>query len=428
MLGARLREAAGATRSRSCRWRSSGSSSSTRSSTRSTSASSTGGSSGRRRRRSGTYNYAKVLHDPVFHIALKNIAEYTAGGRAARDGARALARARRQPEDPRSQLLPRPRSTSRRSPRRSRSRRSSSTSSARTGCSTTSSASARTGSGTRAPSLWAIVGLNAWTTSGTVMLFYLAALQAIPDDVYEAAALDDTGAWRTFWKITFPLLRPAHFFCLVVFGIGALKLFDQAFIVSGGTGGPNYSTTTPILYIYHAGVRGLRLRRRRGGRRHLLRHHLRPHGRRSASRSAGRRPHDAADVGCERRAVHPAARPVGGRPQGPALRPLRSSSLRLLRAVHLDDLDVVQDDPGQRQRQRSSRTRGRPPRGARSGRDYDFPTYIKNSLFLACGHRDLQPLPLGARAATRSRDSGSPAASSCSCSCSGRSWCPTSCA
>ncbi len=99
--------------------------------------------------------------------------------------------------------------------------------------------------------LWSIVGLNAWTTAGTVMLFYLAAMQSISTDVYEAAAIDGTHAWRTFWRITFPLLRPAHFFVLVVFGIGALKLFDQSFIVSGGTGGPVYSTYTPVLYIYN---------------------------------------------------------------------------------------------------------------------------------------------------------------------------------
>ena len=98
--------------------------------------------------------------------------------------------------------------------------------------------------------LWSIVGLNAWTTSGTVMLFYLAGLQAISTDVYEAAALDNTNGWRTFWKITFPLLRPVHFFVLVVFGIGALKVFDQAYLVSGGTGGPNYATYTGVLYIY----------------------------------------------------------------------------------------------------------------------------------------------------------------------------------
>jgi multiple sugar transport system permease protein len=105
--------------------------------------------------------------------------------------------------------------------------------------------------GDTSTALWSIVGLNAWTTSGTVMLFYLAALQSIPIDVYEAAAVDGTRAWRTFWRITFPLLRPAHFFVLVVFGIGALKLFDQSFIVSGGTGGPVYSTYTPVLYIYN---------------------------------------------------------------------------------------------------------------------------------------------------------------------------------
>jgi ABC-type sugar transport system permease subunit len=103
---------------------------------------------------------------------------------------------------------------------------------------------------TASSAIWAIVGLNAWTTAGTVMLFYLAALQSIPTDVYEAAAVDNTKSWRTFWKITFPLLRPAHFFVLVIFGIGALKIFDQAFIVSGGAGGPNYATMTPVLYIY----------------------------------------------------------------------------------------------------------------------------------------------------------------------------------
>ena len=112
-----------------------------------------------------------------------------------------------------------------------------------------SSAVTAAGSGP-STALWSIVGLNAWTTAGTVMLFYLAALQAIPTDVYEAAAVDRASAWRTFWRITFPLLKPAHFFVLVVFGIGALKIFDQAFIVSGGTGGPQNSTYTTVLYIY----------------------------------------------------------------------------------------------------------------------------------------------------------------------------------
>jgi multiple sugar transport system permease protein len=102
--------------------------------------------------------------------------------------------------------------------------------------------------------LEAIVGLNAWTTSGTLMLFYLAALQSIPTDVYEAAAIDAAGTWRTFWKITFPLLKPAHFFVAVVSVIGALKLFDQAFIVSNGSGGPAGSTLTGVLYLYQVTI------------------------------------------------------------------------------------------------------------------------------------------------------------------------------
>jgi multiple sugar transport system permease protein len=99
-----------------------------------------------------------------------------------------------------------------------------------------------------------IVGLNAWTTSGTMMLFYLAALQAIPVDVYEAAAIDGAGAWRTFWKVTFPLLKPGHFFVAVVSVIGALQMFDQAFLIGTPSGGPNYSTMTMVLYLYNQAI------------------------------------------------------------------------------------------------------------------------------------------------------------------------------
>jgi len=106
--------------------------------------------------------------------------------------------------------------------------------------------------------LWSIAGLNAWTTSGTLMLFYLAALQAIPTDVYEAAAIDGAKTWRTFWKITFPLLKPGHFFVAVVSVIGALQLFDQAFFVSAGSGGPNYSTLSVVLYLYRTAIRDVR--------------------------------------------------------------------------------------------------------------------------------------------------------------------------
>ena len=198
---------------------------------------------------SGTYNYSKVLHDPVFHIALKNIAEYALAV-VPLEMALGLSLA----------LIINGKIRGRNFFRSGFYFPSIASSVAITviilylfaphgpfntffGFSTDWFGSASTVG-------WSIVGLNAWTTSGTVMIFYLAALQSIPEDVYEASALDGAGSWRTFWKITFPLLRPAHFFCLVVFGIGALKLFDQSYIVSNGTGGPNYATTTPILYIY----------------------------------------------------------------------------------------------------------------------------------------------------------------------------------
>jgi ABC-type sugar transport system permease subunit len=102
--------------------------------------------------------------------------------------------------------------------------------------------------------LESIMAVNVWTTSGTMMLFYLASLQSIPTDVYEAAAVDNAGTWRTFWKITFPLLKPGHFFVAVVSVIGCLKIFDQAYIASGGTGGPAYSTLTAVLYLYQVAI------------------------------------------------------------------------------------------------------------------------------------------------------------------------------
>jgi multiple sugar transport system permease protein len=106
--------------------------------------------------------------------------------------------------------------------------------------------------------LWSIMGLNIWTTSGTMMLFYLAYLQAIPTDVYEAAAIDGARTWRTFWKITFPLLKPGHFFVAVLSVIGSFQVFDQAFVVSNGGGGPNYSTMTIVLYLYNTAITSVR--------------------------------------------------------------------------------------------------------------------------------------------------------------------------
>jgi ABC-type sugar transport systems, permease components len=97
-----------------------------------------------------------------------------------------------------------------------------------------------------------VIILNAWTTSGTFMLFYLASLQSISGQVYEAAAIDGASAWQTFWKITFPLLRPGHYFVATVAVIGALQLFDQVSIAGGPAGDPNNALMTVVLYLYNA--------------------------------------------------------------------------------------------------------------------------------------------------------------------------------
>ncbi len=97
-----------------------------------------------------------------------------------------------------------------------------------------------------------IIILNAWTTSGTFMLFYLASLQSISGQIYEAAAIDGANAWQTFRRITFPLLKPGHYFVATVAVIGALQLFDQAAIAGGPAGDPNNALMTMVLYLYNA--------------------------------------------------------------------------------------------------------------------------------------------------------------------------------
>jgi multiple sugar transport system permease protein len=99
-----------------------------------------------------------------------------------------------------------------------------------------------------------IVALNAWTTSGTVMLFYLTFLQTISKEIYEAAAIDGAGAWQAFKSITFPLLRPAHFFVATLLFIGGFQLFDQAIIAGGKGGEPNNALTTIVLFIYRSAI------------------------------------------------------------------------------------------------------------------------------------------------------------------------------
>ncbi len=100
-------------------------------------------------------------------------------------------------------------------------------------------------------STWAmpvIASVNVWQYTGYTMLFLLAGLQAIPQTVYEAAAIDGATGPQRFFRITLPLLRPALFFVLVTNIIGSFQQFDTVYVMTQG--GPGQSTTTMNYYIY----------------------------------------------------------------------------------------------------------------------------------------------------------------------------------
>ncbi|MFC4626654.1 carbohydrate ABC transporter permease [Promicromonospora alba] len=94
--------------------------------------------------------------------------------------------------------------------------------------------------------------LNVWTF-GSPMVIFLAGLRQIPEMYYEASSLDGASKLRQFTSITLPMLTPVIFFNLVLQVINAFQTFTQAFIVSGGTGGPVDSTLFYTLYLYQQG-------------------------------------------------------------------------------------------------------------------------------------------------------------------------------
>jgi multiple sugar transport system permease protein len=106
--------------------------------------------------------------------------------------------------------------------------------------------------------LWTLIVLAVWQF-GSPMIIFLAGLRQIPQDLYEAASMDGASAWRQFWKITLPLLAPVIFFNLVLQTIEGFKAFTQAFIVSGGTGGPIDSTLFYSLYLYEEAFANFRM-------------------------------------------------------------------------------------------------------------------------------------------------------------------------
>ena len=96
-----------------------------------------------------------------------------------------------------------------------------------------------------------IIAMAAWRNLGLAMIVFLAGLQTIPAQLYEAAAIDGAGRWQAFRNVTLPLLRPTILFLVVITTIGYLQLFEEPFVMTEG--GPLDQTLSISMYMYQQG-------------------------------------------------------------------------------------------------------------------------------------------------------------------------------
>jgi sn-glycerol 3-phosphate transport system permease protein len=100
--------------------------------------------------------------------------------------------------------------------------------------------------------LWAIMVITIWKNAGYYMLFFLAGLQSVPEDVMEAAHLDGAGPWARFRHITLPELKPTFLFVTVIATLNAVTQVDHVFVMTKG--GPSNATNLVLFYIYQQAV------------------------------------------------------------------------------------------------------------------------------------------------------------------------------
>ena len=106
--------------------------------------------------------------------------------------------------------------------------------------------------------LLAVIIIAAWQTMGFNTVLFLAGLQNIPGELYEAATVDGAGAWDRFWGITIPMLAPSTFYVVSTTTIQAMQVFEQVFILMNPPEGPNNSTITLVLYLYRSGFQNFK--------------------------------------------------------------------------------------------------------------------------------------------------------------------------
>ena len=94
-----------------------------------------------------------------------------------------------------------------------------------------------------------VIIYDVWKSCGYLMVLYLAGLQGVPEALYEAAKIDGANRWNLMRYITLPMITPTAFFCIIISTIGAFKIFDNAYVLTGG--GPGDASRTIAMYIYN---------------------------------------------------------------------------------------------------------------------------------------------------------------------------------
>ena len=104
----------------------------------------------------------------------------------------------------------------------------------------------------------ALVLMSVWG-AGSNMLIFLAGLQGIPTELYEAATIDGAGIWRRFRSITIPMISPTLFFVVVTQIIWSSQVFTNVYVMTEGKGGPANATLMMVLYLYQVAFRQYRM-------------------------------------------------------------------------------------------------------------------------------------------------------------------------
>ena len=103
--------------------------------------------------------------------------------------------------------------------------------------------------------LWSVMLVTIWKGLGYYMVIYLAGLQGISTELYEAAAIDGSDGWQKHWDITFPLMRPYLMLVAVISAISATKVFEEIYVMTQG--GPRNSSKTVVYYLYERAFQDL---------------------------------------------------------------------------------------------------------------------------------------------------------------------------